>query len=50
MQASKALQRFTGELGVGQSKPMAGYLRDMLFGISASHSAMLSEIGRARWQ
>jgi hypothetical protein len=46
MQASKALQRFTGDLGASQSKPMAGYLWDMVFGISASHSAMLSEIGR----
>ncbi len=47
MQPSKALQAFTGILGAGQTKPMAGYLRDMVFGISARHSAMLSEVGRA---
>jgi hypothetical protein len=47
MQPSKALQEFTGNLATGQSKPMTGYLRDMIFGISASHSAMLSEVGRA---
>src|SRR5713226_8795238 len=47
MQPSKALQEFTGRLAAGQTKPMAGYLHDMLFGISTRHSAMLSEIGRA---
>jgi hypothetical protein len=46
MQPSKALQTFTAGLAVGLSKPMAGYLHDMVFGISAGHSAMLSEIGR----
>jgi len=47
MQPSKAIQGFVSELGEGQSKPMRGYLRDMVFGITANHSAMLSEIGRA---
>src|SRR3989338_8337052 len=46
MQPSKAMKRFVGELGEGQSKPMRGYLDNMVFGIAASHSAMLSEIGR----
>jgi len=47
MQPSKAMKRFTGELGEGQSKPMRGYLGNMVYGIATSHSAMLSEIGRA---
>lgn len=47
MQPSKALQEFTGQLATDQTRPMAGYLHDMVFGISARHSAMLSEIGRA---
>lgn len=47
MKPPKALQRFTKDLAAGQTKPMAGYLRDALFGISASHSTMLSEMGRA---
>ncbi len=47
VQPSKALQQFANGLVAGQSKPMAGYLRDLLFGISTSHSVMLSEIGRA---
>jgi Transposase DDE domain len=46
MQPSKAFQKFATNLAVGQTKPMVGYLYDMLFGISAGHSAMLSEIGR----
>jgi len=46
MQPSKALKQFTDELGAGQSKPMGGYLKDMVSGIAMSHSAMLSEIGR----
>ena len=46
MQPSKALKRFTEGLSVGQSKPMGGYLKDMVSGIAAGHSAMLSEIGR----
>jgi len=47
MQPSKAIQGFVSELGEGQSKPMRGYLRDMVFGITVNHSAMLSELGRA---
>ncbi len=47
VQPSKALQQFANRLVAGQTKPMAGYLRDLLFGISISHSVMLSEIGRA---
>ena len=47
MQPSKAMKRFVGELGEGQSKPMRGYLDNMVFGIAANHSAMLSEIGSA---
>ena len=31
----------------GLSKPMTGYVRDMLFGISVGRSTMLSEIGRS---
>lgn len=31
----------------GFSKPMKGYVRDMLFGISVGRSTMLSEIGRS---
>jgi len=46
MQPSKALKQFAEELGTGQSKPMSGYLKDMVSGITMSHSAMLSEIGR----
>ena len=48
MQPSRALLGFTNELKEGQSKPMGGYLRDMVFGMTANHSTMLSEIGRAR--
>jgi len=47
MQPSKAMKRFVGELGEGQSRPMRGYLDNMVFGIAANHSTMLSEIGRA---
>src|SRR3990170_3650521 len=47
MQPSKALLGFTNELKEGQSKPMGGYLQDMVFGMTANHSTMLSEIGRA---
>ena len=47
MQPSRALLGFTNELKEGQSKPMGGYLRDMVFGMTANHSTMLSEIGRA---
>lgn len=47
MQPSKALKGFTQGLGEGQTRPMQGYLKDMVFGITANHSAMLSEIGRA---
>src|SRR3990172_9621447 len=47
MQASKALEGLKRELKVGQSKPMGGYLQDMIFGITANHSTMLSEIGRS---
>ena len=47
MQASKALQGFTNDLKEGQSKPMGGYLQDMVYGITANKSTMLSEIGRA---
>lgn len=36
-----------GRVSEGQSKPMRGYVRDMLFGISTGRSTMLSEIGRA---
>ncbi len=46
MQPSKALKRFTEDLSVGQSKPMGGFLKDMVAGIAMSHSAMLSDIGR----
>jgi len=47
MKPTKMFEAFANRLGRGQTKPMAGYLRDMVFGISASHSAMLSGIGRA---
>ena len=46
MQPSKAMKRFAEDLSLGQSKPMSGYLKDMVSGIAMSHSAMLSEIGR----
>src|SRR3990170_5318313 len=49
MQPSKALLGFTNELKEGQSKPMGGYLQDMVFGMTANHSTMLSEIGRT-WE
>lgn len=47
MKPSKMLQAFMGRVSEGQSKPMRGYVRDMLFGISTGRSTMLSEIGRA---
>ena len=47
MQPLKALQGFTNDLKEGQSKPMGGYLQDMVFGMTANQSTMLSEIGRA---
>src|SRR3990170_1913951 len=49
VQPSKALRQFTEDLNVGQSRPMGGYLKDMVSGIAMSHSAMLSEIGRT-WE
>lgn len=47
MQPSKAMQYFTDDLKAGQSKPMGGYLQDMVYGMTANQSTMLSEIGRA---
>lgn len=47
MKPSKMLSKFMGKISEGFSKPMAGYVRDMLFGISVGRSTMLSDIGRA---
>lgn len=47
MKPSKMLSSFMQELSEGFSKPMKGYVWDMLFGISVGRSAMLSEIGRS---
>ncbi|MGH9682211.1 MAG: transposase [Candidatus Acidiferrales bacterium] len=47
MKPSKMLSRFMEMLSEGLSKPMTGYVRDMIFGISVGRSTMLSEIGRS---
>lgn len=47
MKPSKMLKSFWEKIGTGQTKPMMGYIRDMLFGIAVGRSTMLSEIGRA---
>jgi hypothetical protein len=47
MKPSKMLRGFLDKLVKGQTKPMMGYLRDMIFGISVGRSTMLSDIGRA---
>lgn len=41
------LGAFWEKIGAGQTKPMMGYIRDMLFGIAVGRSTMLSEIGRS---
>lgn len=47
MKPSKMLSSFMQAISEGFSKPMKGYVRDMLFGISTGRSTMLSEIGRS---
>lgn len=47
MKPSKMLSSFMQAISEGFSKPMKGYVRDMLFGISVGRSTMLSEIGRS---
>ena len=47
MKPSKMLSSFMQAISEGLSKPMKGYVRDMLFGISVGRSTMLSEIGRS---
>ena len=47
MKPSKMLASFMAMLSKGLSKPMTGYVRDMIFGISVGRSTMLSEIGRS---
>lgn len=44
MKPSKMLSSFMQALSEGFSKPMKGYVRDMLFGISVGRSTMLSEM------
>ncbi len=47
MRPLKMLQAFTERVAIGQTKPMTGFIRDMLYGIATGRSTMLSEIGRA---
>jgi Transposase DDE domain len=47
MKPSNMLKEFSNTVSMGQSKPMIGYVRDMLFGVSIGRSVMLSEIGRS---
>lgn len=47
MKPSNMLKEFLDKVSTGQTRPMTGYVRDMLFGISVGRSVMLSEIGRS---
>lgn len=47
MKPSKMLKAFWERIGKGQTKPMGGFIRDMLFGVATGRSTMLSDIGRS---
>src|SRR5690348_1507014 len=47
MKISHKLAQFAGHLGRGSSRPIYKFIRDMLVGIVAKKSIMLSDVGRA---
>jgi Transposase DDE domain len=47
MKVSKMMAEFSSKIGAGHSKPMMGYVREMLYGIATGRSTMLSDIGRS---
>ncbi len=47
MKISHKLAQFAGQIGRGSSRPIYKFIRDMLVGIAAKKSIMLSDVGRA---
>ena len=48
MRIGKKLASFAAETGRGLSRPLYKFLRDMLTGMVAKRSILLSDVGRAR--